>query len=86
MIKLNNISSSSREIMEFYWDRYSLFNSLVVISDNSSVDNRFNNIEWKYLFKCQTESGTYSKSPFLLRNVNTDKIIGQPSRTNAEAI
>ncbi|ORX78825.1 hypothetical protein BCR32DRAFT_301343 [Anaeromyces robustus] len=24
--------------------------------------------EWKCLFKCQTESGTYSKSPYLLRS------------------
>ncbi|ORX81023.1 hypothetical protein BCR32DRAFT_293527 [Anaeromyces robustus] len=67
--------------------KYCLFNSLVVTSDNSSVNNRINNIvkgykssnnirinnisnidilEW--LFKCQTESGTYSKSPFLLRS------------------
>ncbi|ORX80754.1 hypothetical protein BCR32DRAFT_280251 [Anaeromyces robustus] len=88
--------------------------SLVVTSDNSSVDNRFNNIvkgykssnnirinsisnidilgnrkivnsgrdygfsdrinscpykkEWECLFKCQTESDTYSKSLFLLRS------------------
>ncbi|ORX85590.1 hypothetical protein BCR32DRAFT_290574 [Anaeromyces robustus] len=25
-------------------------------------------MEWECLFKCQTESGTYSKSPFLLRS------------------
>ncbi|ORX78376.1 hypothetical protein BCR32DRAFT_282360 [Anaeromyces robustus] len=27
------------------------------------------NKEWKCLFKCQAESGTYSKSPFLLQSV-----------------
>ncbi|ORX82659.1 hypothetical protein BCR32DRAFT_267517 [Anaeromyces robustus] len=82
--KLNNISSSSKEILEFYWYRDmnsdksiktktykmnsfeksrnylklylefpeyskdSLFNSLVVTSENSSVDNRINNIVMGY--------------------------------------
>ncbi|ORX76757.1 hypothetical protein BCR32DRAFT_296048 [Anaeromyces robustus] len=54
--------------------------------------------EWECLFKCQTESGTYSKSPFLLRsaallndiiyllNVNADNTVGQPSRANVDPI
>ncbi|ORX78157.1 hypothetical protein BCR32DRAFT_282568 [Anaeromyces robustus] len=127
----------------FYYFLDNLFNSLYVTSDNSSVDNRINNIvkgyrsrdnirinkpdfneisnncpynkEWKCLYKCQIESGIYSKSPFLLqsaallnnimpvvckrqyilfnkfktnlsRNVNTDNIVGQPSRANDDPI
>ncbi|ORX81650.1 hypothetical protein BCR32DRAFT_279566 [Anaeromyces robustus] len=35
---------------------------------NKIADNCPYNKEWKCLFKCQTVSGTDSKSPFLLRS------------------
>ncbi|ORX70421.1 hypothetical protein BCR32DRAFT_272363 [Anaeromyces robustus] len=121
-LRINNFSDLDRN---FFYFLDSLFNSLVRTSDNSSVDNRINNIvkgykssnnirinsisnidtlgnrkivnryqiyifliggrkygfsdrinycpykkEWECLFKCQTESGTYSKTPFLLRSVD----------------
>ncbi|ORX79345.1 hypothetical protein BCR32DRAFT_281515 [Anaeromyces robustus] len=42
--------------------------------------------EWRCLFKCQTESGTYSKSPFLLRSAALLNDIILPSRANADPI
>ncbi|ORX77062.1 hypothetical protein BCR32DRAFT_283566 [Anaeromyces robustus] len=117
-LRINYFSDLDRN---FFYFLDSLFNSLVVTSNNASLDDRINNIvkgykssnnirinrisiidilgnrkivnryriyifliggreygfnernncpykmEWECLFKCQTESGTYSKSPFLLR-------------------
>ncbi|ORX85348.1 hypothetical protein BCR32DRAFT_276384 [Anaeromyces robustus] len=52
-------------------NRYSIYIFLIGGRDYGFSD-RINNItykkEWECLFKCQTESGTYSKSPFLLRS------------------
>ncbi|ORX82115.1 hypothetical protein BCR32DRAFT_4178 [Anaeromyces robustus] len=78
-LRIDHFSDLDRN---FFYFLDSLFNSLVRTSNNPSVDNRINNIvkgykssnnspykkEWECLFKCQTESGTYSKSPFLLRS------------------
>ncbi|ORX44562.1 hypothetical protein BCR32DRAFT_298663 [Anaeromyces robustus] len=52
-------------------NRYSIYIFLIGGRDYGFSD-RINNspykMEWECLFKCQTESGTYSKSPFLLRS------------------
>ncbi|ORX88083.1 hypothetical protein BCR32DRAFT_263759 [Anaeromyces robustus] len=52
-------------------NRYRIYIFLIGGRDYGFSD-RINNCpykkEWECLFKCQTESGTYSKSPFLLRS------------------
>ncbi|ORX85591.1 hypothetical protein BCR32DRAFT_276141 [Anaeromyces robustus] len=52
-------------------NRYRIYIFLIGGRDYGFSD-RINNSpykkEWECLFKCQTESGTYSKSPFLLRS------------------
>ncbi|ORX54354.1 hypothetical protein BCR32DRAFT_295123 [Anaeromyces robustus] len=52
-------------------NRYSIYIFLIGGRDYGFSD-RINDspykMEWECLFKCQTESGTYSKSPFLLRS------------------
>ncbi|ORX82290.1 hypothetical protein BCR32DRAFT_292737 [Anaeromyces robustus] len=75
-------------------NRYSIYIFLIDGRDYGFSD-RINNSpykkEWECLFKCQTESGTYSKSPFLLRsaallNDIMPVVLGQPSRSNADSI
>ncbi|ORX76614.1 hypothetical protein BCR32DRAFT_296150 [Anaeromyces robustus] len=77
---------------------YKSSNNSINYGFNDRINNSPYKKEWEYLFKCQTESGTYSKSPFLLRsaallndimpvvNVNADNTVGQPSRANADPI
>ncbi|ORX83984.1 hypothetical protein BCR32DRAFT_291655 [Anaeromyces robustus] len=66
-----------------------------IVNRDYGFSDRINNSpykkEWECLFKCQTESGTYSKSPFLLRsaallNDIMPVVLGQPSRANADPI
>ncbi|ORX80762.1 hypothetical protein BCR32DRAFT_280260 [Anaeromyces robustus] len=70
-----------------------------IVNREYGFNDRINNCpykkEWECLFKCQIESGTYLKSPFLLRsaallndimNVNVDNTVGQPSRENDDPI
>ncbi|ORX82364.1 hypothetical protein BCR32DRAFT_292677 [Anaeromyces robustus] len=70
-IRINSISNidilGNRKIV----NRYRIYIFLIGGRDYGFSD-RINNSpykkEWECLFKCQTESGTYSKSPFLLRS------------------
>ncbi|ORX80788.1 hypothetical protein BCR32DRAFT_293641 [Anaeromyces robustus] len=67
-----------------------------IVNRDYGFSDRINNSpykkEWECLFKCQTESGTYSKSLFLLRSAAllNDIIpvvcLGQPSKANADPI
>ncbi|ORX63443.1 hypothetical protein BCR32DRAFT_287760 [Anaeromyces robustus] len=55
-------------------NRYRIYIFLIGGRDYGFSD-RINNSpykkEWECLFKCQTEFGTYSKSPFLLRSAGS---------------
>ncbi|ORX41734.1 hypothetical protein BCR32DRAFT_298722 [Anaeromyces robustus] len=49
-----------------------ILSRVLELNEDYGFSDRINNspykMEWECLFKCQTESGTYSKSPFLLRS------------------
>ncbi|ORX75123.1 hypothetical protein BCR32DRAFT_285480 [Anaeromyces robustus] len=71
-----------------------------IVKDYISSDNNGNNKisnnypykkKWKCLYKCQTESDRYSKSPFLLRSITLlndimPACLGQSSRANTDPI
>ncbi|ORX65465.1 hypothetical protein BCR32DRAFT_286499 [Anaeromyces robustus] len=71
--KISNNSISNIDILgsKKIVNRYRIYIFLIGGRDYGFSD-RINNSpykkEWECLFKCQTESGTYSKSPFLLRS------------------
>ncbi|ORX86698.1 hypothetical protein BCR32DRAFT_275200 [Anaeromyces robustus] len=76
--KINSISNidilGNRKIV----NRYRIYIFLIGGREYGFSD-RINNCpykkEWECLFKCQTESGTYSKSPFLLRSAALNDIM-----------
>ncbi|ORX87914.1 hypothetical protein BCR32DRAFT_289029 [Anaeromyces robustus] len=70
-MRINSISNIDILGNKKIVNRYSIYIFLIGGRDYGFSD-RINNSpykkEWECLFKCQTESGTYSKSPFLLRS------------------
>ncbi|ORX82731.1 hypothetical protein BCR32DRAFT_278642 [Anaeromyces robustus] len=105
--RINNIVKgykSSNNIRINSISNIDILGNKIIVNREYCFSDRINNSpykkEWECLFKCQTESGTYSKSPFLLRfeallndimlscllNVNADNTVGQLSRTNVDSI